>query len=282
MGRLEEVNKRIAARLRELEDDRAARTAAHAVVLRKDARLEDLEKELDGARRRLRRRRETVKQVKQDLAEAEAASPDEDTEEEADLRARLDQLAGEVDEAIAVRDRLLGRIDRVSARRAEAVAARTDAAEESRETFEALERLRDRRKRILERQDRPSPNFSWAEFDCNDGTRLPEASKPAVKDWCQRIGEPLRQQFGTVTINSAFRHRAYNARIGGEDASVHIYDYPGRDFKAVAVDFRCARGTPRDWSNFTAGRADGRGLYSTFHHADTRNRIGWSDASWVG
>jgi hypothetical protein len=66
---------------------------------------------------------------------------------------------------------------------------------------------------------------------------------------------------------------------GGEPNSVHIYDYPGRNF---AADITCETGSPAEWYAFTAGKADGRGIYSTFHHADNRGRIPWPDATWSG
>lgn len=285
MTRIKKLNRRIKAKRAELEDDRADRRRARRVLENAKATIPEVREELGRARRRVRRRRAAIEELRADLEELEQETPCEDTSEEAELEAQLEQLADELDEAIADRDRLLDRLDRWREKRADAREALEQAIAESREDREALQRLRRRRKRAREardRNDQPSPNFDWAEFDCNDGTELPEESKPAVRDWCQRIGEPVRARFGAVRINSAYRHSAYNARIGGASASVHIYDHPGRNHKAVAVDFRCAQGTPSDWHSFTAGKADGRGLYPTFHHADTRNRIGWPDASWSG
>lgn len=283
--RVAELNKRIKAKLKELQDDKEDRERARRIIHRVDATVAELSDELVNVRKRIKRRRALIAEVRDDLGELEAKTPDEDTPEEQELRARLDELTGEYEEAIATRDRILGRLDRLQDKRADARKALEKAFAESNEDREALQRFRKRRKLALEareRNDRPSPNFDWAEFYCNDGTPFPEGSKPAIKHWCETVGEPLRAKYGSVHINSAFRHRAYNARIGGEDASVHIYDYPGRNFKAVAVDFRCAKGSPADWFMFTAGKADGRGRYNTFHHADNRNRIGWPDASWVG
>lgn len=283
--RLAAINARIKKKLRELDDDREERARAAKLVASLDARAENLDAELRRARTRLRRRRATLAEVQQDLEELNSATPDEDTEQEAELAQLRDQLAGETEEAIALRDRLLARLDRLQVKQADAEIVLQRIVDESAEDRDALARLRQRRRRAHEQarqNDRPSPNFTWAEFDCNDGTPLPDESKPAVRHWCTTVGEQVRARFGSVHINSAFRHRAYNARIGGEDNSVHIYDFPGRDYKAVAVDFSCAKGSPAEWFSFTAGKADGRGRYSTFHHADTRNRIGWPDVSWVG
>lgn len=129
-----------------------------------------------------------------------------------------------------------------------------------------------------------SQNFMYSEFDCKNGQKIPAASRPAVREWCRRVGEPARAKFGPVGITSGFRPSGYNSDIGGAPNSVHIWDYPGRECKAVAVDWYAASGGPREWYDFTAGRADGRGYYpySGFHHADTRNNIGWPDATWSG
>lgn len=285
MATVKELNRRIKAKLDELDDDRRDRERALNILHRVDAKTAELRDELVRVRNRIRRRRSAVREVKEELMELDDKSPNEDTPEELELQERLDQLAGELDEALATRDRIIDRLDRLQDKRDDAKKALQRAVAESSEDREALERMRNRRERIRkarERNDRPSPNFDWAEFDCNDGTPLPEAAKPAIKDWCERIGEPARKRFGSVHVNSGYRHRVYNARIGGEDNSVHIYDFPGRNCKAVAVDFTCATGRPSDWYDFTAGKADGRGRYSTFHHADTRNRIGWPDATWAG
>lgn len=281
-----ELNDRIKAKLEELNDDREERKSARERVHRVDLRVDEVKEELAKARRRIRRRAAVLEELRDDLERLNAETPDEDTAEEQELGARLDELAGEYEEAVAVRDRLLDRLDRLREKQADAQEALDAAVAESEEDRKALERMRARRKRIRERREqregKPSEHFDYAEFDCNDGTPLPKQSEPAVKDWCQRIGEPLRAKFGAVHVNSGFRHRDYNARVGGESASIHIYDYGGRDYKTVAVDVTCERGTPREWYDFTAGKADGRGLYGTFHHADTRSRIGWPPATWSG
>ena len=139
-------------------------------------------------------------------------------------------------------------------------------------------------KRLARERYWASEHFRYEEFDTHDGTPVPKSAYPALREWCERIGEPARKQFGSISITSGHRHRAYNAAIGGEPNSVHIYDYPGRNGRAVAVDWHASRGGPRDWYDFAAGKADGRGYYpnSGFTHSDTRNNIGWPDATWQG
>jgi chromosome segregation ATPase len=302
MGKLAEVNKRVEKKLQELDRDRADRERAQKVVRNIDARVEEVREELKRTRQALDRRRAIAKEVREDLQvaelEAEIArlralvgeTPEGQAlgdveivdEEAARLGSRLDDLAGLIEEGFATRDRLLDKLDRLRERDAEAEQALDEATTERDEDREALQRLRARRKKVKERMDRPSPNFAYAEFDCRNGQDLPKESEPAIKLWCERIGEPLRERFGPVNVNSGYRPAAYNASVGGEPNSVHIYDYPGRNFRAVAVDITCERGTPAEWYEFVAGKADGRGIYPTFVHADTRGQIGWGDATWSG
>jgi chromosome segregation ATPase len=297
-----EINERIEAKLSDLKRDSGETERARKTVSKVEARVDELRDELKQVRRTLDRRRAAVKEVREDLhvAELEAeiqrlqgtagevleVTVEGDVEGSPEqlslLGSRLDNLAGLIEEGIATRDRLLDRLDRLRERHAEAEGALQEAISERDDDREALERMRARRRKINEREDRPSPNFAYAEFDCRNGQELPEGAEEAVKEWCRRIGEPLRERFGPVHINSGFRPVAYNASVGGEPNSVHIYDFAGRNFRAVAVDVTCEKGSPEDWYDFTADKADGRGLYATFHHADNRGRIGWSDATWSG
>jgi len=295
-----EVNKQIEAKLKDLKRGRAKTERAQKIVSKVDARVDELRDELKEIRLELDQRRAAVKEVREDLHVAELeeeverlrvaageAAEGADVEDGGDeeisrLGSTLDSLSGLVEEGLATRDRLLDRLDRLREREAKAETVLSEATSERDEDREALKRMRARRKKINDRQDRPSPHFAYAEFDCRNGQELPKGSEPAVKDWCERIGEPLRKKFGAVHINSGYRPVDYNASVGGEANSVHIYDYAGRNFAAVAVDITCETGSPEDWYAFTAGKADGRGIYATFHHADNRGRIGWSAATWSG
>ena len=297
-----EINEQIEAKLKDLKRAGAKTKRAQKVASKVDARVAELRDELKQVRLELDQRRAAVKEVREDLHVAEleeeverlrvavgetpegAGDADGGDEELSRLGSALDSLSGLMEEGLATRDRLLDRLDRLRDREAEAESALTEATNEREEDREALKRMRARRQKIKDRQDRPSPHFAYAEFDCRNGQALPKAAEPAVKDWCERIGEPLRQKFGAVHINSGYRPVEYNESVGGETNSVHIYDLPGRNFAAVAVDVTCEKGSPDEWYAFTAGKADGRGIYSTFHHADNRGRFDppWSAATWSG
>lgn len=132
---------------------------------------------------------------------------------------------------------------------------------------------------------RPSDHFAYSEFNTKDGTPVPELAYQGLSHLCQTYLEPLRKHFGPVSITSGYRHASYNQQVGGEPASVHIYDYPGRTGVSVAADFTCATGTPAEWGAFLVRLgAGGVGIYpgSGFVHVDNRQRMGWPRARWWG
>jgi hypothetical protein len=138
--------------------------------------------------------------------------------------------------------------------------------------------------RVL-RESRPSPNFSYAEFNTKDGTPVPKAAYKGLDHLCLNYLEPMRKKYGAIYITSGYRHQAYNTAIGGATASVHIYDYPGRDGSAVAADIVCRTGTPSQWADYAASLgAAGIGSYprSGFTHIDNRDRMGWPKSRWTG
>lgn len=132
---------------------------------------------------------------------------------------------------------------------------------------------------------RLSRHFTIEEFDCRDGTRVPESAIPALKELCEYMLEPLRAKYGSCTVLSGYRHRAYNQSIGGARFSQHIYDdSPG----SVAADVRFRRGSVRAWTRsatwrFAARqvwrrrRRGGVGTYpaSGFMHVDSGPRRNW-------
>jgi hypothetical protein len=135
------------------------------------------------------------------------------------------------------------------------------------------------------RQSRPSPNFSYEEFNTKDGTPVPKEAHKGLDHLCLNYLEPMRKRFGAIYVTSGYRHQAYNSAIGGASASVHIYDYPGRNGSAVAADIVCRTGTPSQWADYAASLgAAGIGSYprSGFTHIDNRDRMGWPKSTWTG
>lgn len=76
----------------------------------------------------------------------------------------------------------------------------------------------------------PARGFTWGEFACNDGVAVPRvyrANAVAVARNLNRLRDEIKKHYGAervaIRINSAYRHPAYNRRIGGVSNSQHLY-----------------------------------------------------------
>ena len=261
----------------EIRETRKRRNQADERVEAKRDHLTELKREAEESERDIarwkERRREALDELQAEV-DADSRTAGEHTDAwEARKRAKRDELADLIEAEEARLDRLLGRLDELHS-------DRDEWAELRHRQNERLKRLRKKRERIREeREGRLTEHFHVAEFDCRDGTPVPEAALPALKALCEEVLEPQRARFGPITINSGFRTASYNASVGGASNSIHIYtEHPN----AAAADHAASSGSAREWFDNTAGRAAGRGLYATFHHADNRGRIGWADSVWSG
>jgi hypothetical protein len=124
-----------------------------------------------------------------------------------------------------------------------------------------------------------SPHFNVREFDCHNGARVPQFAIPALKELAVMYLEPMRAEFGSCIVLSAYRPKAYNAKIGGAKSSQHIYELTP---SSVASDITFARGRPRQWAAKARTLADRRheggvGQYdnSGFIHIDNGPRRDW-------
>lgn len=122
--------------------------------------------------------------------------------------------------------------------------------------------------------NRLSAHFKADEFYCHDGSAPPIVAKAAMVKLCRDFLEPLREQFGTCSILSGYRHTLYNIRIGGARFSQHVYEY---NFESVATDLRFARGDPTSWAAYARKLRNklghggvGRYINDGFIHVDNR------------
>lgn len=112
-------------------------------------------------------------------------------------------------------------------------------------------------------------NFHSSEFDCRDGTLVPISLQANVEELAKNL-QVLRDEIGEpLHINSAYRHAAYNKKIGGVPSSQHI--------KAKAADITAKSYTPKKLAAvierlIKAGKMKqgGIGIYPGFTHYDTR------------
>jgi hypothetical protein len=106
-----------------------------------------------------------------------------------------------------------------------------------------------RKRKIRERADKGqiTPHFNLKEFHTKDarGSAVPVRSWGAITSLCEDYLEPMRKKFGTCTVLSGYRHRAYNSTLQGAVVnSQHIYDETPN---SVAADTRYERGSPKEW-----------------------------------
>ena len=113
-------------------------------------------------------------------------------------------------------------------------------------------------------------NFHLHEFACNDGTPVPDDLMQNVIKLATQL-QILRDYLKVpIRINSAYRHPAYNKRIGGKQNSMHL--------KAMAADITVQTLSPRKLKGvieklITQDKLHfgGIGLYPGFVHVDVRD-----------
>jgi uncharacterized protein YcbK (DUF882 family) len=123
----------------------------------------------------------------------------------------------------------------------------------------------------LKKMDRPSKNFTWAEFASKDGAEMPAAVKANSKKLAQNL-EVSRSYFNLpIKINSGWRSEAHNSKIGGVKNSQHV--------KGKAADIVIKGKTPGEVQNgievlIKAGKISegGIGKYPNFTHYDIRGK----------
>lgn len=112
-------------------------------------------------------------------------------------------------------------------------------------------------------------NFYLHEFACNDGTPVPEQYIDNVKKLAEQL-QVLRDHIKQpIFLNSAYRHTAYNKRIGGKPSSQHL--------TASAADITTRGMSPRKLKGIVEKLIaqkklwfGGIGLYPGFLHVDIR------------
>jgi uncharacterized protein YcbK (DUF882 family) len=116
-----------------------------------------------------------------------------------------------------------------------------------------------------------SKNFRVREFACQDGSDTILISTKLVK-----LLQMVRDHFGApVTINSAYRTKAHNAKVGGSSKSQHML--------GTACDIVVKGIRPIDVARYLESimpQTGGIGLYKSFTHADVRDkRTRWDSTS---
>jgi hypothetical protein len=133
--------------------------------------------------------------------------------------------------------------------------------------------------RKLEASGQLTADFHIAEFDCNNGTPVPDGMEPHLRALCVQHLQPLRDSGGGVVINSGYRTAAYNAAIGGASQSYHVYTLRGKSPAADHVQAGRSAYAVQAWHE-SHNPFDGMGVYSGFTHGDDRGyRSRWTGAA---
>lgn len=118
--------------------------------------------------------------------------------------------------------------------------------------------------RLSEGDVQLSSHFKLHEFQCSDGSDVVFVS-PALVD----ILENIRVHFGAaVTITSAYRTEAFNARTDGSSKK-------SKHCEGLAADIQVTGHTPREVYDYACrllGDHGGVGIYDTFVHVDVRSK----------
>ena len=119
--------------------------------------------------------------------------------------------------------------------------------------------------------------FSLWEFDCRDGTPIPDEYMENVKKLAENL-QVIRNKINQpMIIISGYRSPAYNKKIDGAKRSQHMLA-KAADIVVSGMDTRELREIIIDLIKKGEIHPGGVGLYSTFVHYDIRG----TNARWYG
>lgn len=111
-----------------------------------------------------------------------------------------------------------------------------------------------------------SKNFKYSEFEYSEEAKkngidntIPNDLKPNIKALVDNVLQPLRDIWGVMPINSGYRSRELNEKVGGVESSQHR--------KGEACDVSCSN--PLGLAQLAKDLGlpfDQIGIYSTFLH----------------
>jgi len=120
-------------------------------------------------------------------------------------------------------------------------------------------------------------NFSLWEFECRDGTSIPDEYMENVKKLAENL-QIIRNKINQpMIIISGYRSPDYNKKIGGAKRSQHMLA-KAADIIVSGMDTRELKEIITDLINKGELHPGGVGLYSTFVHYDIRG----TNARWYG
>ena len=120
-----------------------------------------------------------------------------------------------------------------------------------------------------------SKNFSLKEFNCKDGSTIPDELLSNVQELAEQL-QILRDFIGKpITINSGYRSPSHNKRIGGVKNSQHVLG-KAADIKVEGIRAFEIYGIISELEKDGRMKIGGLGNYTNFTHVDIRkSRARW-------
>jgi uncharacterized protein YcbK (DUF882 family) len=121
-------------------------------------------------------------------------------------------------------------------------------------------------------------NFSRQEFDCKDGTKVPDELLPNLQELANNL-QVLRDHLGvTITVTgSGYRTPSHNRKVGGAKESLHLVAKAG-DINAKGFTPAKLYSEIEKLIHSGKMKQGGLGLYKGFVHYDIRG----TKARWKG
>lgn len=132
-----------------------------------------------------------------------------------------------------------------------------------------------------------APNFFLDEFDCHDGTAVPQALVPNVENLVVQVLQKIRDRFGkALYVICGFRTLAHNTAVGGAPASAHLTAEGGDVSPVVRSEAEVSQLYDLVLAMYQAGdlpALGGLGYYpGKWLHLDTRKAPDGHLRRWVG
>lgn len=112
-------------------------------------------------------------------------------------------------------------------------------------------------------------NFSLHEFDCKDGSSMPDGVLVNIKKLSENL-QVIRNYIGLpIIVNSAYRTPSHNKKVGGSPKSQHLY---GKASDIRVNGMTCEQLREIIFQLIEQGKIldGGVGIYNNFVHYDIR------------
>lgn len=125
-------------------------------------------------------------------------------------------------------------------------------------------------------------SFVLDEFECHDGTDVPDNLLPNVIELASKVLQPVRDVCGPIVVISGYRTPEYNDRVKGAKNSTHL-TAEGADVRAAQMPHAEFVATVNDMiQHGRLPRLGGMGVYRTWIHLDIRKAADGHLRRWNG